>query len=242
MKRGTGGCTRYDFWCYNWCPGYLGILDRYPGWTPMIRDMDQLARLDEAVEIARGGGGWLMGFNEPNVREPYGSLIPPAEAAVAWRAIEQKADGIKLLSPAPSQLDPGWLWRMVSEYEQRYGHKPRFDAIGVHCYCYLRNPPDPQEIKDHLLRVRREALAHGYDVPLWLTEFAGACNLPNPQSGNEQVVRELLPWLEATPWIGRYSWFMSYISGTDPWAPGMGSCSLTDSSGDLTGLGELYTK
>jgi len=223
-------------WAYNWTWDTQGN----PRLVPMIRDVTKMDHLLEAVENAKASRDWLMGFNEPDKPEPYGHLTTPAEGADAWRAIEKAATDIKLLSPAPSQDDPDWLWQMVAAYKSRYGGKPRFDAIGVHYYSGC--PPDIEGGKRHLLRVRREALAHGYDVPLWSTEFGGWCVWPNPRSGNERMMRELIPWMKERPWIARYSWFMSLIPPDVPWLPGdFSSCSLIDwQTRELSELGRLY--
>jgi len=222
-------------WYYTWfwqCPADRRFL-------PMIRGRPEMAHLREAVDCAKSGDGWLMGFNEPNNPEPYGNNIPPAEAAEMWRRIEEVAVGVKLLSPAPSQEDFGWLWRMVAEYKRLYGQKPRFDAIGVHWYNW-QNPSEVQPAKDYLLRVRREALAHGYNVDVWLTEFAGHVNRADPSGGHQLLMRELIPWMRGQSWIARYAWFASLVKPVEPWCAGCQHCSLTYSDGSLTPLGELY--
>lgn len=219
-------------WTYSW---RWQVPEGDPRYVPMIRDMRQFEHLAEAVKLAEASG-WLMGFNEPDLPPPPGSSITPREGAIAWRSIENAAQGIKLLSPATSQDTFDWLWRMVAEYERLYGRKPRFDAVGVHYYGN-----DPQAAKDFLIRVRGEALARGYDVPLWLTEFAGYCTLPSPQNGNERMMRELIPWMRQQPWIARFSWFMSIIRPDDPTLPGFVSCSLLDyKTKEPTTLGKLY--
>ena len=194
--------------------------------------------LPEAVEHAQASG-WLMGFNEPDMPEPYGHLTTPGEAAAAWRIIEQQAAGIRLVSPVPSQEDFDWLWRMVAEYEILYGEKPRFDAIGVHWYNWVE-PSSVQPAKDHLLQVRQQALAHGYDVPFWLTEFAGHIGQPDPQGGHQRLMEEFIPWMEDRPWIGRYAWFATLIKPVEPWCTGCQYCSLTYESGELTPIGVIY--
>jgi len=237
--RGVCGFAYFDKigadWAYSWTWDTRGN----PKFVPMIRDVTKMEYLPEAVENAQASG-WLMGFNEPDMPEPYGHLTTPAEGARAWRTIEKAATEIRLVSPVPSQLDFGWLWRMVAAYKSRYGEKPRFDAIAVHYYSLC--PPDIEGSKRHLLRVRQEALAHGYDVPIWLTEFGGCCPWPDPSNGNEQMMRELIPWMKQQPWIGRYAWFMALIPPDVSWLPGdFSNCSLIDwETRELTELGQLY--
>lgn len=235
----TGSCSAVEKLGVNW---YYAWHWRPPcssaGFVPMLRDIGCMAELDQAVGFARASG-WLMGFNEPDKPEPYGHLTTPEEGAVAWRAIERQAVGIRLVSPVPSQDDFNWLWRMVAAYESFYGEKPRFDAIGVHWYNW-QNPSSVQPAKDYLLRVRREALAHGYDVPLWLTEFAGHVGRPDPAGGHQKLMEEFIPWMREQSWIGRYAWFASRVRPMEPWCAYCQYCSLTYEDGTLTPIGITY--
>ena len=221
-------------WYYNWSVGPCVAGD--PRYVPMIWGRDQMVLLPQAVIVARQGSGWLLGFNEPDLEVQ--ANIAPEEAAELWRQIEAQAGGIKLVSPVTSQHDPGWLWRMANAYKGKYGRKPRFDAIAAHYYTWL--PPSPQKTKDYLLQVRREALAHGYDTPIWLTEFGAMCWKPEPAGGNQALMRELMPWMRSQSWIGRYAWFASRLP-QPPWVLNAAHCSLTDTQTfQLTELGELY--
>lgn len=239
----SGPCQAVDLlgvdWYYNWhwrpCGGLAGAR-----FVPMIRDVRRMAELRQAVEYARPSG-WLMGFNEPDLPEPWGYLTTPEEAAEAWRVIEREAAGIKLVSPVPSQEDFDWLWRMVAAYEARYGERPRFDAIAVHWYNW-RDPGSVQPAKDYLLQVRREALAHGYDKPLWLTEFAGHIGTSDPAGGHRRLMGELIPWMRQQGWIGRYAWYASLVRPVESWCIGCQYCSLTREDGGLTLIGEVYVE
>lgn len=224
-------------WWYTW--GWRCRADQR--FVPMIRGRPEMAYLREAVNCAKSHEGWLMGFNEPDQPEPYGNNIPPAEAAELWHQIEQKAGSVKLLSPAPSQMNLDWLWQMVDEYQRKYNHKPRFDAIGAHFYNF-EHPKTVQPAKDYLLRVRHEALDHGYDVPIWLTEFAGYASLPDPNGGHAKLMNELIPWMKQQSWITRYAWFASLVREWEPWCTDCQYCSLTNPDGSLTDIGELYTR
>jgi len=234
--RGVCGFAYFDKigakWAHSWTPN----TGSNPEFIPMIRDAEDMSLLVEAIENAQATG-WLMGFNEPDLPPPPGSLISPTDGAIFWRTIENAATSIKLVSPAPSQNNFGWLWQMVAAYESLYGRKPRFDAIGIHYYGI-----DPDAAKAYLTSVRQQALAYGYNVPLWLTEFAGYCTLPHPQNGNERMMRELIPWMKQQSWIGRYAWFMARIRPVEPGlSDDFSSCSLTNwETGELTELGELY--
>jgi hypothetical protein len=198
--------------------------------VPMIHNAGNMSELPEAIANAQASG-WLMGFNEPNLS--WQGNVTTTLAAELWRQIEAQAEGIKLVSPAPSQHDPDWLWRMVDEYRARYGESPRFDAIAWHIYH-----SDPTAMKDFLIARRNEAIAEGYNVPIWVTEYAGYCWESN--TGNYKIMTEVTPWLDSTPWIGRYAWFANRIYGTE--APvSYASCSLVNvTTGTLNPLGIIY--
>ena len=230
----SGPCSAVNLleidWYYNWIGGPCVAGD--PRYVGMIWGRDQMVLLSQAGAVARQGSGWLLGFNEPDLEVQ--ANISPNEAAELWRQIEQQANGIKLVSPVPSQHDPGWLWRMVAAYEGKYRRKPRFDAIAAHYYAY--NGRTAQGMKIYLQQVRRDAMSHSYDVDIWATEWGGQCNVAG--NNNAALMRELVPWMREREWIGRYAWFASRLPNP-PWTLNMEPCSLTDTQG-LTTLGRLY--
>ncbi len=201
--------------------------------------------LKTAINNAKASG-WLLGYVEPNLLHQN---ITPIEGAKGWRKIEQAAlsAGIKLASPSVSQHDPGyfdplgytWIWKMVEEYQNLYGEKPHFDAMSWNYYN-----SSPQATKDYLTARHDEAKSHGYNVPFWVTEYAGKCwDSDKFPTGNDNIMNEITPWLESNPWIDRYAWFANRVKGTEPWAKNHQSCSLFDpNSGKLTSLGNRYAK
>lgn len=205
-----------------------------PNFVPVLHNAGSMSKLSTAIGNAQGSG-WLKGFIEPDLS--WQGNVSPDAAAELWRQIETEATfaGIKLVSPSPSQQDPGWLWRMVDEYRSRYGgNSPRFDAIAWNYYS-----PDAAQMQAFFTERRNEALARGYDVPIWVAEYGGECW--NNGNGNSAIMTTVTPWLNETSWIGRYAWFANRILGTEPWGPGWQSCSLVNpSSGALKSLGQLY--
>lgn len=220
-------------WYLNWrvypdstCEGVDG------NFVPRISKADDMARLTQAIANANGSG-WLIGFTEPNLSNQ--SNLSPQQGAIYWRQIENAADSasIKLVSPSPSQHGPGWLWDMVVAYENIYGTKPHFDAIGWNIY-----KSNPNDIKTYLTARRNEALARGYNVPIWVLEYGGNCQ--GSLSSNRSVMAAVTPWFDSTSWIGRYAWFANRLDDFDgnSWR----GCSLINtSSGVPTSLGNLYS-
>lgn len=203
--------------------------------VPLIYNAASMVDLSEAITNAQASG-WLMGFNEPNLA--WQGNLTPAEAADLWSQIEAQAGSIKLVSPAPSQHEPSWLWQMVTEYQNRFGHAPRFDAIAWHIYA-----SNPTTMQNFLSARRSEALARGYDVPIWVTEYSGHCwESATGNTGNEEIMTVVTPWFDSTSWIDRYAWFATRIYGTEPWGPGWQSCSLVNvTTGALNPLGVIYS-
>jgi hypothetical protein len=199
--------------------------------VPIIGNAAAMSALSEAIANAQASG-WLMGFNEPDLS--WQANITPAEAAELWHQIEAQAEGIKLVSPAPSQHNPDWLWDMVDEYRARYGQSPRFDAIAWHIYH-----KDPTAMKNFLIDRHNEAIAEGYNVPIWLTEYAGSCG--ESDTGNHEIMTEVAPWFDSTSWISRYAWFANRIYVSEITPPAWQSCSLFNvTTGALNPLGAIY--
>lgn len=218
--------------------------------VPMVYNAEQALgpTLATAINNAKPSG-WLIGFGEPNLA--WQGNTSPLAGAQAWRAIEAAAlpVGLKLVSPVVSQHPPNfdfqngyppepyghtWIWKMVEEYQKLYDEKPHFDAIGWNYYG-----SNPQEIKNYLSARRQEALARGYNVPFWVTEYAGSCwNTDNPYpTGNQDIMTQVTPFLKSTPWITRFAWFTNRINDTHYER----SCRLVNNAGNLTSLGSFYS-
>lgn len=163
----------------------------------------------------------ILGFNEPDL--PGQANMTPLEGAIGWRWIETAYPTKTLVSPAPSQLHPDWLWQMVSEYEALYGMRPRFDAIAWHIY------PDSFEMFKAYLEAQHQAmLAHGYNVAMWVTEF-GYC-------GDPAFMTQAIQYIKATPWIDKAAWYKIAVDQLDT-----GACNtLLNSDRTLTPLGNAY--
>ena len=233
-------------WYFNWSPTPAACgPDQAEKFVPRIFSANSMPLLSVAIANAQASG-WLIGFSEPNL--PWQANLSPAQGAVLWKQIEDAAVGIKLVSPSPNQWEPGqngqfyghqWTWAMVDAYRSMYGRNPRFDAIAWN--IYKRTPAESQA---YLTARHNEALARGYDVPIWVLEYAGECwNGAGGNTGNQEIMTALTAWFDATPWIGRYAWFSTRLFHLEP---GTGvdytSCSLINGlTGSSTLLGQLYT-
>jgi hypothetical protein len=177
----------------------------------------------------------ILGFNEPNYCGQ--ANLSPLEAAQLWRQIEEKYPDKYLVSPSPGQdlgsetcytgpAGPAWLWAMVDEYQKLYGRLPRFDAIGVHYYWVNDN------FEPYLTGLHNKSIQHGYDKPIWVTEF-GTCG-----TDEVQWLTNALKFIDSTPWITHVGWYKIRPMAYDP-----ATCSsLLNSDRSLTALGQVYIK
>jgi hypothetical protein len=246
-KKGTiityGACQDADLLRTSWyftndVQPPAGCPNPDPRFVPVVDSPSTMTQLTTAISNAQVSG-WLKGFTEPNLA--WQGNVSPEQAAPLWRQIEIAADaagGIKLASPSPSQHDPTWLSRMVAEYQRLYGYKPRFDAIGWN-YYYAPDDGFHDTVMEFLTQRHNDALAMGYDVPIWVMEYSGECW--NNGKYNMDVMTTQTPQFNQTPWIGRYAWFANRIKGDEPWGTGWQSCSLVNpTTGALNPLGQLY--
>jgi len=230
-------------WYHNW-NFYPDNSCNKGAFIPRIYNGGSLESLDQIMEAAKASG-WAMGFTEPNLS--WQANMTPGEGAEAWHQIEEAAAkaGVKLVSPTPNQFEPGqqepyghqWTWAMVAEYEQLYGKKPHFDAIGWNIYRST-----PERAKSYLTARHQEALDLGYNVPVWVLEYGGECwNTATGKTGNDIIMADITVWLDQTDWIARYAWFASRLAGHEGEAEGWQSCTLINpQTGELTPLGQMY--
>lgn len=231
-------------WYFNWSswPDSTCSPDEKGKFVPRIYNADSMAYLSVAIDNAQASG-WLIGFSEPNL--PWQGNMTPKQGAMLWRQIENAAlpKGIKLVSPSPNQWDPGqygypyghqWTWYMVNEYKALYGTSPHFDALGWNIY-----KSKASDLKAYLNARHGEALDRGYNVPFWLLEYGGDCGSSVDQI--RTTMETTNPWLDSTPWIGRYAWFANRITTLDSDGVDNKKCSLVNATtGDLTELGDTY--
>lgn len=217
----------------------------HQNFVPRLYNKNTMQYLSQAVTNAQASG-WLIGFGEPNLTE-QNSYLSPTEGAQLWKQIEDAVAGtdVKLVSPAPNQWNPGqhgqqyghqWTWHMVAEFQRLYQRKPRFDALGWHYYS-----TSLPNLQTFLTARRSEAVARGYDVPFWLLEYGGGC-VGGSTSQIRAYMNAATPWLNNTPWIGRYTWFAARITpSSDSAGHDYTPCSLIDyQTGKTTALGQAY--
>ena len=171
---------------------------------------------------------FLLGFNEPNQADQ--SDLTPEEAAIEWMAVQLQYPSKTLVGPAIAAADMKWFDRFWAKCQEL---GCRIDHLAVHMY-----DGDTEKIM-----ARLEEFSKRYDnKPIWLTEFAVMRN----HNENEIVafIEEILPRLEAAPFVFRYAWFITRYYPKDTfdgwfWIDPINSLLEQDSS-FLTDVGKAY--
>ncbi|XP_060599197.1 properdin-like [Ruditapes philippinarum] len=209
------------------CPSrYISYLDTY---VPMVWD-DRIN-----VNDVMDGAEYILGYNEPN--HVGQSNMTPHEAVLAWSDIESIANGRLLVSPsaAPCGGDSTsclgnrdeWFYSFFEECGNR-SPSCQIDFLATHTYMCNAN-----QVMRHL-----ERLYQNYTLPIWLKEFA--CGGEGyDEIDNLNFMKEVLPRLEASPFVFRYSWYKARIS-TDHYVKKAASLLDPLGSSTLTNLGIFY--
>ena len=206
------------------------------GFVPMLWGRSALARTNASAVRAAYAPYALLGFNEPNHRGQ--SNLEPAAAAAMWPAVEKMAADMgvtTLVSPAAAPCGGAvptvcTFGNVLPWFEAFHGNCTgcRIDAVATHFYgCDLGE-----------LRSLLASLHSLFRRPVWLTEFnCGGGSSDVPVSKQLAWMKEAVAWLDATPWVARYSW----MSGRDHHDPPARLFNETATGSVLpTALGKWY--
>jgi hypothetical protein len=226
-------------WWYNWnaAPNAKVPADyrtRYRmDYFPMLWNGDFNAASTLAFLKAHPTIRYLLVLNEPNVGGQ--AYLTPRQAAALWPQYEAVATRakVKIVGPQitwgtmPNYADPvAWLDAFYAAYKGAHGGRaPRIDYLGFHWYDY--------GLAGHLDRLGK------YKKPFWVTEFA---NWHSQNDGaqittlaeQETQMMDMVSTCETRADVFRYAWFTGRVN------PDPHFSSLLGTSGQLTGLGQLY--
>jgi len=217
-------------WFYSWGGDAPKNLPRGVEFVPMDwgyygNDNNNLVTHLAKVK-AQPGVKTLLGFNEPDGKDQ--ANISVEKALEGWPYLMQT--GLKLGSPAAVHPEGEWMRAFMKGAEEKHY---RVDYICVHSY----GGSDPQSFLTMLKRVHDL-----YHRPIWITEFAVADWNTGPTHPNQYTpaqvaafMKVVLPALEKTDYVQRYSWFCSV-----PEDGALGPSALVTKDGSLTELGRLY--
>lgn len=176
---------------------------------------------------------YILGFNEPNFKAQ--ANMTPTQAAEQWPAVQALAKelGLKIVAPAlnyspdaPYYQPTQWM----DEFVKLVG-LDAFDYTAIHNYGGLG-----------VMQTLGNQFYQKYGKPVWVTEF---CYWPNetgyvaPETQISSMV-ETVEWLEKTPWIYRYAWFMEYGNSNNSSKPNYDLVEFDKQNVSLTKQGIMY--
>ena len=169
----------------------------------------------------------ILAYNEPNHCDQ--SCIPPEVAAEAYAQLTQLYPDKILVGPATAGPDTDWMDPFMAACDLL---GCRIDYIGMHDYSGSA---------DHVI-TRINNFSKRYGKKVWFTEFA-----VNNEHNEEKIIsfiQDLLPQLEWSDHVYRYSWFISryypeYNDSGNWWIDPINSL-LEQDSPQLSAVGRAY--
>ncbi|GAA0438651.1 hypothetical protein Acor_78860 [Acrocarpospora corrugata] len=189
-------------WYYTWAVNHNGITTpANTQFVPMIWGAASVT--DQNLAQAKAAGPYLLGFNEPDMKEQSNMSVDTALSL--WPKL--MATGQKLGSPAVAwggSTPGGWLDCFMSGAASR-GY--RVDFITLHWYGGdFRAEAATGQLKSYI-----QAVYDRYKKPIWLTEFAlidfsnGVRYPTEAQQG--AFLASATQMLGSLPYVQRYAWF-----------------------------------
>ncbi|XP_053376438.1 coadhesin-like [Mercenaria mercenaria] len=173
---------------------------------------------------------YLLGFNEPNHINQ--ANMTATEAANYWvsQIKPLKINGLpKLASPSAAPCGKNCVDDRDTWFKDFFNKCKdcEIDYLATHTYMCNAN-----QVMRHL-----ERLHANYSLPIWLTEFA--CGDETDETLMLNFMKEVLPRLEAAPFVYRYSWYKARIT-KDHYVKKAASLLDPLRTSNLTPLGIFY--
>ena len=226
-------------WAYNWgntqnAQAALWFDSNDMDFCPMAWNNTYNADAIRQYVQAHPKTKYLLGFNEPNLKDQCN--MTPAEAAAHWGEVVALAKELhlKLVSPAMNYgtlvgySDPiKWLDEFFAQPGVSLSD---VEAIAIHCYM-----ASPSAVKNYVEMFKK------YGKPIWMTEFCAWDPVPSNVEKQMDYMCAVLNYFEQEEAVERYAWFMPRTSAAVDKAPYMQL--LTHGSPiELTDLGVLFTQ
>lgn len=226
-------------WAYNWgntqnAQAALWFDSNDMDFCPMAWNNTYNADAIRQYVQAHPKTKYLLGFNEPNLKDQCN--MTPAEAAAHWGEVVALANElhVKLVSPAMNYgtlagySDPvKWLDEFFAQPSVSLDD---VCAIAVHCYM-----SSPSAVRNYIEMFRK------YGKPVWLTEFCAWDPVPGSVESQMDYMCTMLNYLEQEEAVERYAWFMPRTLSAVDKAPYM-QLLTHGSPVELTDLGVLFTR
>jgi len=241
-KKGIGWSTLYRTedmdlsWYYQWSTDPSAGTDKNLEFVPMIWGNWGSTWLNNTAETSKHRA--VLGFNEPDFATQSNVLV--ADAIAAWP--EFVNTGLRLGSPVTAIPAPytNTIYLQESSKDWFYTF---MDAVGNDVDFVVLHDYDGGGSAEAFIKMVDDTW-NTWHKPIWISEF-GVANWSEAlwNSGvagaSEKVtafMAEVLPALDARPYVERYAWFP--FDPNDEWG---GSSGIFDySTGQLNALGDLY--
>merc|ERR1712072_627150 len=235
----------------------MAIGVKCPGWG----EGECVAALEEAIESLntdevranwkKANAQFLLGYNEPdagNGKHNHPHEASPADAAAAWPKVQALAAA---MSPPLTLVSPSVASGQESggrDCWDKNGRSTWMDDFLGNCTHVVKDC-DPSLIKyigmhDYHgsvegLRRKVDGAAKLYGRKVWITEIA-ITNWGNPPPRSEQdaFMKDLLPYLDTSENVFRYSWFAARNCPNNQ--NGGSNLSSCDGSAVVTSTGMIY--
>ncbi|KAI9771733.1 MAG: hypothetical protein M1839_002747 [Geoglossum umbratile] len=222
LANSFGGSGSQVSWGYDWGNSCGGKLKSDFMFVPMLWGLssEKTGGWFKAADAAIAAGGkYLTSFNEPD--HTGQANLSPSDAAAGYKTWMQPYAGkAKLGAPAVTNggapMGLTWLKSFLSACSGC-----TIDFVPIHWYDSASNVA---YFKNYIQQVHTET-----GKQIWITEFAGS----GSQDQQIAFLKTVMPWLDAQPYVERYSYFGvfegSLVSGGAPSALGSTFNSYTGS-------------
>lgn len=213
-KRGLGGSDNPLItginanWYYNWGLGINGDI-AHAEFVPMFWSGGNVNSGNIQNIINNSPSQYVLGFNEPERANQSNMTV--AWALDRWALLQPlRANGFKLVSPAPSDTADGRDW--LDEFMEGVDADPNLevDEVAFHWYGTV-NPSNPIGSANSFLN-KVDQYHNNYGRPVWITEFAGIDwgnnhDTATMQEANRIFLERVITGLENRSHVTRYAWW-----------------------------------
>jgi hypothetical protein len=205
-------------WMYNWeavIDGEAPDLE----YVPLLHSNQEWCASTWANNVANARKNYkvshILSFNEPDQTGVGVYNMDVATAVDTHRKLIQPLanEGLRIGSPAVTNGDEpnkgiNWLKSFMSGCSDC-----QIDFVVAHYYAWDK----PQDFKDYLNKFHDT-----FNKPVWVTEFGVT------EGNADKFLQDVLPWLDAQPWVERYAYHMAAPSDGNQYLISADGSSLSD--------------